>query len=184
VRRVEAVFENEDRLRWALSILRSADPDADDHHLELRSSWPLPEDITHEVGAHGGGPPWILIAAILGAVLGGATAFLLGAGTALAYPMPTGGMEIVAGPPLGIVTYEGTALGLILATVAAVFVRARLYRRAPRSAFDRDLADGKLLLTVIDAADGVESTLREAGALEVMVTGDSERSAREQSING
>ena len=167
--RVESAFASEAKLRWALAGLDEdhAPTEENEYQIELRSSWPLPHDLVHE--KVGSGPPWVLLAAFFGALVGGLTAYAVGAGTASVYPLPTGGMPIVAGPPLGIITYEGTALGLILATVMAVVWRGRLYRHSKSSPFDRHLADGAILLTVIDADEPelVESILRNAGALDV-----------------
>lgn len=108
----------------------------------------------------------VLLFALAGAVLGGLTAFGLAAGTALAYPLPTGGMSIVAGPPVGVVTYEGTALGLILMTVLRVLwegglLPGRAIRggRGRPSELDHHVADGRLLLRV--------HGLSESGAEEV-----------------
>ena len=72
----------------------------------------------------------VLVYALGGALLGGLTVFLLATESAKAYPLVTGGMPIVAGPAVGLVTYEGTALGAILATVLGVLWEGRIFRRA------------------------------------------------------
>ncbi len=110
----------------------------------------------------------VLLFALAGAVLGGLAAFGLAAGTALAYPLPTGGMSIVAGPPVGVVTYEGTALGLILMTVLRVLWeggllpgRAIRSGRGRPSELDHHVADGRLLLRVHGLNDEQAGRLRE-----------------------
>lgn len=158
--RIEAAFVGEAEVRAALEALGERAK-----QIELRSSAPL----SHDLAPVKPGPPWVLIAALAGAVLGGTAAFSLGAGTALAYPLPTGGMPIVSGPPLAIVTYEGTALGLILATVGSVAWRARLFRRGPKSALAHHLAEGRIVLS-IDAGESreeLDELLKAAGAVEV-----------------
>ena len=109
----------------------------------------------------------VLLFALAGAVLGGLTAFGLAAGTALAYPLPTGGMSIVAGPPVGVVTYEGTALGLILMTVLRVLwegglLPGRAIRggRGRPSELDHHVADGRLLLRVHGLSEAQADELR------------------------
>lgn len=87
--------------------------------LEIRSSAPSPW--IHAERARVSVVAWSLF----GGLLGGLIAFSLARWTALDYPLPTGGMNIVSGPPLGIVTYEGAALGLILATCWTVAWRVR-----------------------------------------------------------
>ena len=110
----------------------------------------------------------VLLFALAGAVLGGLTAFGLAAGTALAYPLPTGGMSIVAGPPVGVVTYEGTALGLILMTVLRVLwegglLPGRAIRggRGRPSELDHHVADGRLLLRVHGLSEGGAEEVRQ-----------------------
>ena len=110
----------------------------------------------------------VLLFALAGAVLGGLTAFGLAAGTALAYPLPTGGMSIVAGPPVGVVTYEGTALGLILMTVLRVLWeggllpgRAIRSGRGRASDLDHHVADGRLLLRVHGLSEEQAGRLRD-----------------------
>ena len=162
--RLEAAFCTEHEVRRALESLEAFGGRT--RQVELRSSAPL----SHDLAPPKPGPPWVLIAALAGAVIGGSAAFWLGAGTALAYPLPTGGMPIVSGPPLAIITFEGTALGLILSTVGAVVWRARLFRRGPRSALARHLAEGRILVSMEagDTGDELQALLIEAGALEVV----------------
>ncbi len=163
--RIEAAVADEQALRHLLDRL-AARVSLD--LVEVRSSSPLHHDPIP-------GPPrrrWVLWAAITGALVGGAGTFWLAAATAQNYPLVTGGMPILSGPPLGIITYEGTALGLILATLLAVVVRARLLRRVPPSALAHHLAEGRIVVSLPGEDDGsLERLLHEAGALEVAWTG-------------
>ncbi len=159
---VEAAFERVVDLRAAVDEALESGVGAS--QIEVRSPSPLQE----------GELPLpkpksrVLLFALAGAVLGGLAAFGLAAGTALAYPLPTGGMSIVAGPPVGVVTYEGTALGLILMTVLRVLWEGGLLPgRAIRSGrgrpsdLDRHVAEGRVLLRVHGLSEGDAGRLRE-----------------------
>ncbi len=170
-RLVEAVFERVEDVRAAVEAVLESGVAAS--QVEVRSPAPLEE----------GELPLpkpksrVLLFALAGAVLGGLTAFGLAAGTALAYPLPTGGMSIVAGPPVGVVTYEGTALGLILMTVLRVLwegglLPGRAIRggRGRPSDLDRHVADGRLLLRLHGLSEeeaGRARDLCRPGALEL-----------------
>ena len=168
---VEAAFERVADLQAAVAAALESGVAAS--RIEVRSPSPLEE----------GELPLpkpksrVLLFALAGAVLGGLAAFGLAAGTALAYPLPTGGMSIVAGPPVGVVTYEGTALGLILMTVLRVLWeggllpgRAIRSGRGRPSELDHHVADGRLLLRVHGLNEQQTTQLRElcrASAFEV-----------------
>ena len=168
---VEAAFEQVADLQAALEAALESGVEAS--QIEVRSPSPLEE----------GELPLpkpksrVLLFALAGAMLGGLTAFGLAAGTALAYPLPTGGMSIVAGPPVGVVTYEGTALGLILMTVLRVLWeggllpgRAIRSGRGRPSELDHHVAGGRLLLRIHGLSEEQTAQLRElcrASALEV-----------------
>ena len=104
--------------------------------------------------------------ALVGGILGALVGFALAALTALAYPLPTGGMPILAWWPIGIVTYETTMLGAILATVLGFLVEARLPRFKPM-AYD-GVVDGAVLLSITKldepSVNRCRSILRAAGA--------------------
>lgn len=63
---------------------------------------------------------------LFGAIFGGASGFLLAAGTAALYLHPTGGRPIITMPPFLIITYEMTILFGILFTVLGFLVSSRL----------------------------------------------------------
>lgn len=108
--------------------------------------------------------PWI---AALGGLLGGTAGYFLVAFTQRTYPLPTGGMPIVATWPAGVITYEFTMLGAILTTALTFLIAARLpnYRRR---LYDPEVSAGKILVGVSDADlnswAGIEETLYEQGA--------------------
>jgi hypothetical protein len=86
--------------------------------------------------------------AIAGGVLGAATAILLTVWTSRSVDLVTGGMAIVSPWPFGIITFELTALGAILCTLARMIYEARLARPAAPASYDEAVADGKVVLSV------------------------------------
>ena len=161
-RRIHAVFEHEAEVKRSLQglVRRGMDLSA----AEIRSSIPLEQaNLLPGVRTRSRIP----LMAISGGFLGGLLAFLLATLTAKAYPLITGGMPIVAFQPVGIITYEGTALGAILATVAGVFWEGRLpsFRCRP-GPLDHHVAEGKILLSLRchdeSAVENVKETLAEA----------------------
>ena len=139
-----AVFETDQMVRQALERLSGAGVGPD--QIEVRSSIPLPHDVLPAgTRLHSRVP----LMAILGGVLGGTGAFLLTSLTSLAYPLPTGGMSIVALPPAGIITFEGTAIGAILFTVATVVFECGLGKPGPLpDETDAEVAAGKVVVAV------------------------------------
>lgn len=105
-----------------------------------------------------------------GAVIGGASGFILAAGTAALYLHPTGGRPIVTIPPFLIITYEMTILFGILATVLGFFISSRLPAVRDRTYVPETAVD-KFAVTVACDDDShferAEAILREAGAEEV-----------------
>ena len=93
-------------------------------NLEVLSSQPhlnhhfLPERSETHIGAF----------ALTGAVVGAVAGFALATLTALAYPLPTGGMPLLSWWPIGIVSYETTMLGAVLATLVGLLSELRLPR--------------------------------------------------------
>lgn len=161
-RPVEAAFEQVADLRAVVEA--ALDLGVAASQIEVRSPTPL------EAGELPLPKPKsrVLLFALGGAVLGGLAAFALAAGTALAYPLPTGGMSIVAGPPVGVVTYEGTALGLILMTVLRVLWeggllpgRAIRSGRGRPSELDGHVARGRQLLRIHALNEEQADRLRE-----------------------
>jgi len=115
--------------------------------------------------------PWI---AVLGGMIGATGGYALAWYTQTAYPLVTGGMPIVALWPTGIVTYEVTMLGAIVATVITLLVTAKL-PRWKQPVYDEEISHGKILIGVLDPSDDaradLESRLRRAGAEKIKSTG-------------
>ncbi len=117
--------------------------------------------------------PWI---AALGGLVGGVSGYLLAWYTQVAYPsrIISGGMPLVSKWPSGIVTYELTMLGAILATIIALLISAKLLHWK-FDIYDPEVSYGKILIGVVDPASesrmDFEDRLRDAGAEKVKGTG-------------
>ena len=117
---------------------------ADDVQIvDVRSSAPLSEAIAERMPTR---RPRVPLFGILGGGLGGLIAYLVATLTAKAYPLVTGHMPIVAAPPVGIITYEGIALGAVLATTLGVLWECRLPRSSPGGAAESRVAAGQLVV--------------------------------------
>ena len=112
--------------------------------------------------------------AVGGGVIGGIGGYVLAWYTQTAYPLVTGGMPLVAGWPTGIVTYELTMMGAIVATLITLLVSSRLPNWKPKL-YDPEVSHGKVLIGVVDPSEesraGLEERLRRAGAEKVKGTG-------------
>jgi hypothetical protein len=104
--------------------------------------------------------------AICGAALGLLGGLSLATITALNYPLIKGGMPIVAPWTVGLITYETTMLGAVLATLVGLLVELRLpnFKNLP---YDPSVVDGGVVLAVA-CAEGtrgsVETAVGAAGA--------------------
>ena len=104
--------------------------------------------------------------AICGAALGLVGGLSLATITALNYPLIKGGMPIVAPWTVGLITYETTMLGAVLATLVGLLVELRLpnFKNLP---YDPSVVDGGVVLAVA-CAEGtrgsVETAVGAAGA--------------------
>ena len=108
---------------------------------------------------------WALTGAGAG-MLGG---FSLAAITALNYPLVKGGMPIVSPWTVGLITYETTMLGAVLATLVGLLVELRLPNFRPLP-YDPSVVDGGVVLAVScgDAfRTSLETTVNAAGATKV-----------------
>jgi thiazole synthase ThiGH ThiG subunit len=108
--------------------------------------------------------PWI---AVIGAVLGLTTGYLLTSVTQRAWAINTGGMPIVSNWTNIIIMFELTMLGAVLATVVTLLLTARLPSRLPRL-YDPAVSSGRILVGIADPRDsqlsGIESALAAARA--------------------
>ncbi len=107
--------------------------------------------------------------ALSGAAIGMTGGFLLATVTALNYPIVKGGMPIVAPWTVGIITYEATMLGAVLATLAGLLIELRLpnFGHLP---YDESVVDGGVLLAVKLAPEkrsAVQDVVSAAGATKV-----------------
>jgi len=111
--------------------------------------------------------PWF---APLGGLVGGAAGYALSAFTQRTYPLPTGGMPIVAMWPTGIIMYELTMFGAIFTTIVAFLISARLPNYAKRL-YDPEVTNGKILVGVTDpdrdCSGEIEQRLHREGAEQV-----------------
>jgi hypothetical protein len=116
--------------------------------ITVMSSEPLHLEALH--------PPKTRIAgfAIAGGVLGAVFAILLTVLTSRRVGLVTGGMPIVSPWAFGIIVFELTALGAILATLVRMIFEARLLRHSPVK-YDEAVAVGRIVLSVICADDDV-----------------------------
>ena len=108
---------------------------------------------------------WALSGAGIG-MLGG---FSLASLTALNYPLVKGGMPIVSPWTVGLITYETTMLGAVLAPLAGLLVELRLpnFKKLP---YDPSVVDGGVLLAVScgdNARTAVEKAVSACGATNV-----------------
>lgn len=92
------------------------------------------------------------IFAIAGGAAGAIAALLLMVLTSRQVNVITGGMPIVSPWPFGIIVFEMTALGAILAAVGRMIYEARLLSRGALASYDEAVADGKVVVEV-DCAD-------------------------------
>ena len=105
---------------------------------------------------------WALCGAGIG-LLGG---FSLATITALNYPLIKGGMPIVSPWTVGLITYETTMLGAVLATLVGLLVETRLpnFKNLP---YDPSVVDGGVVLAVScpeGSRASVEAAVGAAGA--------------------
>ena len=105
---------------------------------------------------------WAHAGAVLGLVGGLSLATL----TALNYPLVKGGMPIVSPWTVGLITYETTMLGAVLATLVGLLVELRLpnFNSLP---YDPSVVDGGVVLAVSCADESrasVETAVGAAGA--------------------
>jgi hypothetical protein len=102
----------------------------------------MPEDLIEGSRSHIG------ICAIAGGLIGAVAASLLTVTTSREVGLVTGGMPIVAPWAFGIIVFEMTALGAILATLGCMIYEAKLVRRGALKHYDPTVADGKILIAV------------------------------------
>ena len=117
---------------------------------------------------------WQFWIAGLGGVIGLSAGAWLTSMTEKAWPLPTGGMPIVAMWPNLIVTFELTMLGGILATVITLLITTKLPRRQPKL-YDPEVSNGQILVGVEHphdvALEALEHALRAGGVTRLKTIG-------------
>lgn len=152
------VFSDADSALQAASALRTSSTELhiEPESIQVISSEPLEEEIAASGEKHSS-MPWIAVA---GGICGGTGGYALAAFTQRTYPLPTGGMPIVALWPSGIVVYELTMLGAILATIITFLITARLPRYTNRI-YDPEVSHGKVLVAVLESDRATQPKLRQ-----------------------
>jgi len=107
-------------------------------------------------------PTWIFRIAVAGGVCGLLFGVWLTRMTELAWPLPTGGMPIVAWWPNIVIIFELTMLTAVLCTVGTLLVTAKLPRRRP-AFYDLAVADDRILVGVENPATPREALERALG---------------------
>lgn len=115
--------------------------------------------------------PYVI--AIAAGIIGITIGLFFAGGTALLYPLETGGKPIVAPPVVGIISYETMMLLAILATFATMLVRV-IGDQGVRGRRDARIDDGKIGLVVRLSSDRasepmVIELLEEAGASDMTI---------------
>jgi hypothetical protein len=108
---------------------------------------------------------WMFWIAGAGGAAGLLFAYWLARLTELSWPLPTGGMPIVAHWPNLIIMFELTMLSAVLCTVATLLITAEIPRRRPRL-YDPAVSEGKILVGVERprvAEDVLRRALSESG---------------------
>jgi hypothetical protein len=123
--------------------------------ITMMSSEPVHSEIDRQSESHIG------IFAIAGAMLGAASALLLTVLVSQHMNLNTGGMPVVAPWPFGIIVFEMTALGAILATLARMVYEARMIAPRPPEDCLEAIARGRVALAV-DCRDEDVRRLTEA----------------------
>jgi len=101
--------------------------------------------------------------AIAGGVVGAVFAILLTVLTSRRVGLVTGGMPIVSPWAFGIVAFELTALGAILATLGRMIYEAGLLRRNPPAEYRQAVAEGRIVLQIECSPDSAGTAKRVPG---------------------
>lgn len=91
--------------------------------------------------------------AIAGGLLGASFAILLTVWTSRRVGLVTGGMPIVSPWAFGIIVFELSALGSILATLGRMLFEARLTGARSLEEYDEAVAEGRVVLAIRSADD-------------------------------
>ncbi len=141
MRAVYSLYPNPDQAQQAVEGLRAAG--VAERDITVISSEPFEEyEFSHRDAA-----TWLYYFAGFGGLVGLAIGISLTVYTEVAWPLPTGGMPIVAWWPNLVVIFELTMLGAILSTVITLFIAGPLRRTRPHL-HDPEVMDGLILVGV------------------------------------
>ncbi len=163
-----ALFERSTPVKPLVEKLQRAGVPLD--RIEIMSGLPL-----HGMPAAGSFRIPLYVLTMMGGFTGIGVGLFFAAGTALFYPIMTGGKPLVAPPVVGIVSFETMMLLAIVTTFVAMVIRLKPGgRRAP--ARDPRIDDGAIAVSIqMDGEDAlpaaVNALLREAGAFEIKPVG-------------
>jgi len=104
---------------------------------------------------------WMTWIAALGGFIGMATGYFLTSVTQQWWAIDTGGMPIVTNWTNMIVIFELTMLGVVFASVITLLITARLPGKIS-PIYDREIADGKILIGVSDPREGSKENIERA----------------------
>jgi hypothetical protein len=136
---VYALFSDPDAVQTAVEALRAHG--VADRDITIVSSEPFEE---HEF-SHRDKPTWMFWIAGAGGAVGLSFATWLTRMTERSWPLPTGGMPIVAWWPNLVIMFELTMLCAVLSTVATLLVAAKLPGRRP-PLYDPAISEGLILV--------------------------------------
>jgi len=152
--RILAIFDSADQAQAAAGELQLGGvPRA---AITIMSSEPLHLAALEEQAKSGIG-----LFAIAGGVIGGFFGILLLVWTSRGVDIVTGGMPIVTPWAFGIIVFELTALGVILATLLKLIFEARLARRGSLDDYDVAIADGYVAVSLENASDAHREIARQ-----------------------
>ena len=134
-----ALFPDAESAQTAFDALRAAGVPSRD--IVVISSEPF----EHQGFSHRDKASWIYWIAGAGGAVGAAFAYWFTSMTERDWPLPTGGMPIVAPWPNLIIIFELTMLFAILATVVTLLITTRLPRRQP-ALYDAQVSEGRVLV--------------------------------------
>jgi cytochrome c5 len=150
-------------------LIRSlSDAGVDEEQIDIMTPLPLEERASARIG-----PLPLYAITIIAGLIGIGIGIFFAAGTALLYPLMTGGKPIVGKPIVAIVSYETMMLLAIVATFVTMIVAIK---RSHRTTLPRDsrIDDGCIMLTVQVPSDSsleiqIRGLLQQARPLDVYV---------------
>jgi hypothetical protein len=153
--RISALFDTADDALAAMAKLQREGVSSS--AITVMSSEPLHLELDKGEGAR---PTRIGGFAIAGGLLGAIGSVLLTVATSSRVDIVTGGMPIVTPWAFGIIVFEMTALGAILASLCRMIYEARLARRGALAEYDPGVSEGKVLLAVDCTDPGTGEAVR------------------------